>query len=553
MTTVVEAVAGALVGAGVRHVFGLVGGGNVLAVAAMTSAGLHYTAARHESGAVVMADAYHRVGGGVAVCTTTHGAGLTNALTPLAEAVKHRSGLVLVSGAPATGGPGAHDVDQVALLTSLGVEVEVLSPDGAEARTRAAVVRARAERRPVALLLPTDVSGAEVGVSPEAGSEPLGAAPPVTPDADRVMRIAAALATARRPLVVAGLGAWRAGAREVLEELGTRVGAFLATTVMGSGMFAGSPWSVGVCGGFSAPATARLIAEADVVVAFGASLDPFTLHGGRLIDPRATVVQVTLADTASSRADTVLRADAAATARALLAALGPATPGEPADHWRSRIGPDRLRALARGWHAEPFQDRSEPRRIDPRSLTRALVALLPRERTVVWDGGHFIAWPAQYWSVPDPHGLVFTGAAFQCIGLGFAGAVGAAVGRPDRVVVLATGDGGGLMGLPELETLVRTGVSALVVIYDDASYGFEEHMYLPRGADPATVRFSDTDFAGIARALGAEAVTVRAPEDLAIVERWTGHGRPGVLVLDCKLTGGVVAPFLEELIRGPAG
>nr|WP_275942315.1 thiamine pyrophosphate-dependent enzyme [Streptomyces spiramenti] len=175
--------------------------------------------------------------------------------------------------------------------------------------------------------------------------------------------------------------------------------------------------------------------------------------------------------------------------------------------------------------------------------------MLTPNRTVVWDGGHFIAWPAQYWSATDPQGLVFTGAAFQCVGLGLAGAVGAAAARPERTVVLATGDGGALMGLPELDTLVRSGASALVVVYDDAAYGFEDHMYVRRGADPATVRFADTDFAGVARSLGAEAVTVRSPAALAAVDRWRERGCRGTLLLDCKVVGGVVAPFLTELVR----
>ncbi|OSP27460.1 hypothetical protein B7767_41430, partial [Streptomyces sp. 13-12-16] len=123
-----------------------------------------------------------------------------------------------------------------------------------------------------------------------------------------------------------------------------------------------------------------------------------------------------------------------------------------------------------------------------------------------------------------------------------------AVGRPDRTTVVAVGDGGALMGLPELETLVRSGRSALVVVYDDASYGFEEHMYVPRGADAATLRFGDTDFAAVARALGARAVTVRGTADLDAVPEWTARGAEGTLLLDCKVSRGVLAPFLSDLL-----
>ncbi|WP_037794774.1 thiamine pyrophosphate-dependent enzyme, partial [Streptomyces sp. Mg1] len=322
------------------------------------------------------------------------------------------------------------------------------------------------------------------------------------------------------------------------------IGALYTTTVMTSGLFHDSPWSLGVCGGFADPAAAALAGEADVIVAFGARLDTFTLHGGRILDPAATVVQVDLtAGPTAERVDVHVRGDAAVVAAQLLDAL--AAPAPPPPGWRTGAT---ARALPAGWAARPYEDASAGGRIDPRTLTSALAPLLPAQRTVVLDGGHFIGWPAMYWRIPDPAGLVFTGAAFQSIGLGLAGAVGAAVGRPDRTVVAAVGDGGALMGLSELDTLIRSGRPALVVVYDDAAYGFEEHMYAPQGADSATMTFADTDFAGVARALGAAAATVRTVDDLDAVRSWRDRGSPGTLLLDCKVVSGVVAPYLADLI-----
>ncbi len=125
------------------------------------------------------------------------------------------------------------------------------------------------------------------------------------------------------------------------------------------------------------------------------------------------------------------------------------------------------------------------------------------------DGGHFVGWPAMYWPAADPSALVFTGAAFQTIGLGFARR-GRRGGRPDGPDDgRGLGDGGALMGLPELETLIRVAQSALVVIFNDAAYGAEVHMYRPLVTDTSPATFGDTDFAAVARSLGATAATVR--------------------------------------------
>lgn len=541
MTTFAEAIGRTLADHGVRHAFGVVANGNVLAVAGLTSHGVRYLSARHEGGAVTMADAYHRTTGEVAVCTTGSGPALTNTATGLTDAVKHRSGVLLLCGDTPVAGPRRIDIDQAAFLASLDVPVIRLSdPATVRGDTLRALRLARDGHRPVALCLPADLITAEatepvVEAQPEAPLEP--SAPPV---AEGVLEL---LAAARRPLVLGGLGAWRAGAAKAVTDLGERLGALYTTSAMAAGLFAGSPWSLGVCGGFAAPRAAALIGQADVVLAFGASLDQWTLADGGLLAPGAVLVQVDTRTTPTSdRVDLLIRGDAAEVASALLD--GAEARDLPRSGWRADVA-DRLANL--GWDQEPFEDAGTHDRIDPRTLTLTLAGLLPEERTLVTDGGHFVGWPAMYWTVPDPAAYVFTGAAFQSIGLGFAGAVGAAVGRTDRTTVVALGDGGALMGLSELETLVRAGHSALVVVYDDGGYGMEVVLHGELGADRDTMVFGDTDFAGTARALGARGATVRSVEDLVAVRDWQAEGAQGVLLLDCKVVPGVVADCLSGL------
>lgn len=552
MPKLVTAVAQAIADEGVRAAFGVVGNGNFLAVAGLMAGGVRYVAARHEGGAIAMADAYYRATGDVAVCTTTYGPGLTNTATGLAEAVKHRSAVLLLTGDQPTGGPRPIDIDQGAFAAALGARtVRVTDPANARSAVACALDLACGGPRPVVLSLPADLLDATVPDVGAAGLCPHRVARraanhvlvPAQVDTAQVDAALDALASARRPLLLAGLGAYRSGAACAITALADWLGALLTTTVMADGLYGDSPWSLGICGGFASPRAAAIIGEADVIVAFGASLTDFTLHGGMLLDPDATLVQVDLdAAPTVSRVDLCVTGDATQVASALLD--GAQARGLAASGWRGEVAPDMARI---GWVHEPYDDASTASRIDPRSLSLTLADLLPLERTLVMDGGHFVGWPAMYWPAADPSALVFTGAAFQTIGLGFAGAVGATVGRTDRTTVVAIGDGGALMGLPELETLIRVSRSALVVIFNDAAYGAEVHMYRPLVTDTSPAAFGDTDFAAVARSLGATAATVRTTRDLTAVAAWRDAGCHGTLVLDCKVVPDVVAKYLSDL------
>jgi acetolactate synthase I/II/III large subunit len=201
------------------------------------------------------------------------------------------------------------------------------------------------------------------------------------------------------------------------------------------------------------------------------------------------------------------------------------------------------------WPQIPFADRSTADRIDPRTLSAELNALLPTERTVAVDSGNFMGYPVMYLDVPDGEGLVFT-QAYQSIGLGLATAIGAALARPDRLTVAALGDGGALMSITELETAVREQLGLLIVVYNDAAYGAEVHHFGPSGDDLATVTFPDTDIAAIARGFGCEAATVRTPEDLKVLAPWLAGARDRPLLLDAKVVADEASWWLEEAFRG---
>jgi thiamine pyrophosphate-dependent acetolactate synthase large subunit-like protein len=216
--------------------------------------------------------------------------------------------------------------------------------------------------------------------------------------------------------------------------------------------------------------------------------------------------------------------------------------------WRDSVGV----AAARTYDTGPADGIAADGRLDPRGVASRIGALLPADRVVVSDGGHFIGWANMYWPVASPDRMMMVGTAYQSIGLGFPSVPGAAAALPDATVVLTTGDGGGLMALADLETAVRTaGGRGVAVVWNDAVYGAEVHVYGRQGLAEEPMRIPETDFAALAAAVGAEGVVVRTLDDLDRLGTWAREpvGRRRFLMLDCRISSTVVAPWQEEVLR----
>jgi thiamine pyrophosphate-dependent acetolactate synthase large subunit-like protein len=533
---------------GVTDVFGLLGSGNLVMTNAACRGGARFHAARHEGGALAMADGYARVSGRVGVCSVHQGPGLTNTMTALAEAAKSRTPLLVLAGeTPAAALTSNFRIDQHGLVESVGAIAErVHSAATAADDVQRAYQRAVVERRPVVLMVAIDIAP-QPAVQTEPSRAPLAPLHAPEPPYDAVEAAATILQGAERPAIIAGRGAISPAAAFEIERLGARIGALLATSAPANGLFAGNPFALGIAGGFACAYAAEMLAAADVVVVFGASINHWTTRSGALIAPDAKVVQVDIDPRAiarNHRVDAAMIGDAAAAARLLTGELewrGHRSEGVRSPHIATLIA-------GRRWADEPYEDASTADTIDPRTLSIELERRLPADKAVAVDSGHFLGYPSMFLSVQDPHDWVFAN-GFQAVGLGLGTAIGAAVARPDRPTVAAIGDGGAFLALAELETAARLGVRLLVLIYDDRAYGAEVHHFAPIGHDVAGVRFPDADLAAIARAAGAQAMTVRTTADLDPVAQWLKETAPGPLVLDAKVNPEICAEWLSEAFR----
>ena len=508
MTQAHAALAEELANRGVDTVFGVLSGGIDRIVRELIDVhGVRYVSARHEQGAIGMADGYARSTGRVGVSVIGGGPGLTNAATALTEARLARSPVLAIIGdTPAHAKWDPVRLDHSALLAQLFASEPIsVSATGLRRDIAFAYRQLALRRAPVACNVPLDVLTLPAGPAPAHSMAPagrLGAA-----SQQDLAQILALIDHSHRPLVLAGRGAVESGARNALVALAERIGALLATTLLIRGWFDGEEFAAGFCGGFADDDTRQLLNQADVVLAFGAGLNQYTLAHGEIFASAALVQVGADADDLGLRRtpDVGLVGDARVVASQLAACAGTAT------RWRTRETAHAISGID-PWRGVDLAD--PPGYANPYAVVRLLDSFTPAERLVGCDIGLFQGVPGAYLR-PSPHApAMFPAWSYGAVGAGLAVATGAAIGRPALFPIHAVGDGGFMASMNDLDTIVRTGVPMLVVVFDDGGFGAERHIYRQRGENSSAADTPTPDLAALARGVGMTAHSIRSTIDL---------------------------------------
>ena len=492
---------------GVETMFGLMGDANLFMVDSFVrDFGGRFVPAAHEGSSVLMAVAYAHVSGKVGVATVTHGPALTNAMTALTEAARGHIPLVVLAGdTPVENPRHLQSIDQRELVKVTGAGFEQLRTPATVGKDVArAFYRAQVERRPIVLNMPADFMWEEVEHDVQVLD--VFTAPGGVAQGDILDNAIGMIASARRPLILAGGGAVHA--REQLIALADRLEAPLATTLKAKGLFNDHPYNIDIFGTLSTPAAYDLIAQTDCIVCFGTQLHDFTTDRGNLMKDKR-IVQVDVEPEAIGgglHPDAALVADAGLTAETILYWLDEAEIA-PSGFTRE-LDRDILTAHPAG------PEKAKDGFVSYVHALERLEEALPKDRVLVTDGGRFMT---EIWcriSVPNPQSFVGT-VNFGAIGLGLQEAIGAGVAAPDRPVVLFTGDGGFMMGgINEFNTAVRLGLDLIVIVANDSAYGAEHIQFIDRKMDPSLTEFNWPSFAETAVALGGEGVEVHSKEEL---------------------------------------
>lgn len=522
-----QSIARSLLDHDIDTLFGLMGDANLFMVDHYVRAcGGRFIPTAFEGSSVLMALAYSHVSRKVGVATVTHGPGLTNCMTALTEGARGHLPMVLLCGdTPIANPQHMQNIDQRELVKVTGAGFEQMrSPQTAAYDVAGAFYRARVEKRPIVLNMPADFMWQET--KHETIVFEVFNTPSLVPEGNSLDEVVGIIASAKRPIVLAGGGA--VGSRDKLVRLADRLEAPLATTLKAKGLFNGHLYNMDIFGTLSTPAAYDVIAKSDCVIAFGASLHYFTTDKGALMKGKR-VIQIDHSPSAigrNHRPDAALAADAGLTADNIV-------------HWldEAEIAPSgftgELDITTLTAHP-PQAEKAEAGYVNYVQALDRLEQALPQDRILVTDGGRFMT---EVWcriSVPDPGSFVVT-VNFGSIGLGLPEAIGASFAAPGRPIVLFTGDGGFMMGgVNEFNTAVRMKQDLIVIVCNDSAYGAEHIQFMDRRMDPTLAQFDWPSFADVATALGGQGICVQSIEELeAAIKAIETRERP--LLIELRL------------------
>lgn len=510
MATCGEVLVKLLEGYGVEQVFGIPGVHTVELYRGLAGSSIRHVTPRHEQGAGFMADGYARVSGKPGVCFIITGPGMTNITTAMGQAYADSIPMLVISSVQSRsqlgGGRGKlHELpNQSALVGGVAAFSHTLM-SAAElpgVLARAFAVFQAGRPRPVHIEIPLDVLVEDADAwlaSVPVNISRAGAAP------HAVKQMAGLLATARRPLILAGGGAIDAAAE--LTELAEGLGAPVALTINAKGLLpARHPLLIGSTQ--SLVATRALVAEADVVLAIGTELAEtdyditfaggFEIPGALLridIDPDQTV--------RNYPPHLALVADARIAARAVLDELGRQPLAERHADW----GPARAARL----RAE-LQDSWDAATRAQTVFLDTVLQTLP-EAVFVGDSTQPVYSGNLTFNLEQPRRWFNSSTGYGTLGYALPAAIGAWLGGKDLghgrpAVVCLIGDGGLQFTLPELASAVEARTPVIVLLWNNQGYEEIKKYMLNRAIEPVGVDIHTPDFIGVAKALGcfAEAI-----------------------------------------------
>lgn len=573
-----EAFVETMVAHGVTNIFGIMGSAFMDAMDIFAPAGIRLIPVVHEQGAAHMADGYSRVSGRHGVVIGQNGPGISNCVTAIAAAYWAHSPVVIVTpetGTNSIGLGGFQEANQLPMFEEFTkYQGHVANKNRMAEFTARCFDRAVSEMGPTQLNIPRDHFYGEI-VTEIPRPNRIERGPGGEQSLDEAAKL---LAEAKFPVVISGGGVVMGDAVEECKALAERLGAPVVNSYLHNDSFPAShPLWCGPLGYQGSKAAMKLISQADVVLALGTRLGPFgTLpqHGMDYWPKEAKIIQVdadhkmlglvkkiTVGICGDAKAaaialaqrlqDRELACDSTKAERAAKIAAEKAAWEKELDEWTHERDPYSLDVIEEAKNEKPF---SGGEYLHPRQVLRELEKAMPPDVMVSTDIGNINSVANSYLRFEKPRSM-FAAMSFGNCGYAFPTIIGAKLAAPHRPAISYAGDGAWAMSMMETLTCVRENIPVTAVVFHNRQWGAEKKNQV----DFYNRRFVAGDlespsFAEIARAMGAEGITVDRLEDVGptlkrAIDMQMNEGKTCIIEIMCTRELG--DPFRRDALSKP--
>ncbi|MEA4938085.1 MAG: biosynthetic-type acetolactate synthase large subunit [Christensenella sp.] len=524
-----------LVEQGVDTVFGYPGGAvlNIYDELYKSSDRIRHILTSHEQGAAHAADGYARASGKVGVCIATSGPGATNLVTGIATAYLDSVPVVFITGnvnVNLIGKDSFQEADITGITTPITKHNYIVKDVGELAGIlREAFAIAQSGRPgPVLVDIPKNVTAETADYEPQQ-PKPAEATPLSEETEQAISELAQMIRSHDKVFLLAGGGVLKSGASEELLQLANRLKAPVGTTLMGVGAFPSTHKNfVGLVGMHGTRAANTAISQSELFVALGSRFNDRVTGDTAKFGRNAKIVQIDI-DPAEINKNVRTAHHVLGDVKLVLSRLLKELDAEPIDTKEREQWLGSLQALKLPQRAARNEGFS------PKAVLGAVYELAPKDTILVTDVGQHQLWAARYFDYDLPGTFISSG-GFGTMGYGAGASMGAALAKPDRTVVLISGDGSFRMNCNELATMEHYGIPVIVLVMNNGVLGmvrqWQTVFYQKRYSQTNLDR--GPDFAKLAEAYGISGTRVCSLEQFneAFGEALASH-RPAVI--DCRI------------------
>ncbi|UZJ80380.1 acetolactate synthase large subunit [Fictibacillus sp. KU28468] len=519
---------------GVDVLFGYPGGAVLPIYDALYKKNIRHILTRHEQGAIHAAQGFARVTGKAGVVIATSGPGATNLVTGIADAMIDSLPLVIFTGQVATTVIGT-DAFQEADIVGVTMPItkhnyQVRRVEDLPGIVQEAFHIAQTGRPgPVLVDIPKDISTALGAFSTPKEVTLPGYQPTVMPNLLQVKRLADAIATAKKPVILAGAGVLFAGAENEILTLAEQHRIPVANTLLGLGSFPSDhPLFLGMAGMHGTYASNIALHECDLLIGIGARFDDRLTGDLNHFAKKAAVAHIDIDPAEIGKNVETLIPIVGCAKHTVSALLRESTSSGDTTEWVYHLS--ELKSSYPLWYKKDGET------LKPQRLLEIIHEETKGEAVITTDVGQHQMWTAQYYGFSKPNRWVTSG-GLGTMGFGFPAAIGAKIGNPELPVIAVTGDGGFQMTLQELSVLQELKLPVIIVIVNNQSLGmvrqWQEIFYEERYSQSLIP--VQPDFVKLAAAYGIDAAVVTTEED-AKVKLAMALESNSPFLLDCRVT-----------------